>query len=750
MNIKAFVRHVGVAAALCSLAAGPSLAQQLAARPTGATAGTDNIASTVWADASAGKFDAALDRLRALPAGNADVAALRALPLTFDQAVAKREEQRKAKLEENRTKLDAELAKGDDPEAMSDAIRYAIGIQTLGNDKAGVLAEDRIKALIPKAEAAAKAAEARGDWFQANELYYRLNILLEDTQPYREDVKRLNQRLTMLRLFVPERFWKLRNDERLKEKKSPLPPYNDLGEKWQDKLVGVNPFIVVRSINTAAEAHFDPDMRRRGDLLAAGLTSVRTMITTTDLEPVFPGLGDKTARDQILSYIDQQTGRLRDLGSTASAGEVAATVEGLLNLNDRTVKLPPAAVLHQFGDGAMDHLDEFSAIIWPDELARFERMTQGKFEGVGIQIQMDEESQLIKVVIPLEGTPAQKAGVRPGDLLKKINDKSAVGLTLNQAVDQITGPSGTSVSITVDRPVKDAAPGAPETEEKSFTLTRTNIPLAATKGWRKTGPKDSQWDYFIDPASHIGYVRILQFTPETADELKTAIKKMQAAPGGLAGLIVDLRGNPGGLLEQARLVAGIFVESGPIVYAGSTTESASEGGFKLRNTPMVVLVNEGSASASEIVSGALKQYAAKGQLQCVLMGQRTYGKGSVQNVWDLHPIADAAVKITTTLYRLPDKSIIHRKPGVPGWGVEPNVEIEMLPEQITKAFELRQDADVWSFGPDGKLLPGVAKAAPNPDDLLTDGLDLQLKAALVLLQSQTAGATRSAAATPAR
>ncbi len=733
-----------------SVVATPAIAQQVETPVRTAAAANstlDGVASGVWSDAAGGRFDAALDRLRALPAGDADAARLRSLPLTFDEAVARREEQRKAKLDENRTKLDAELAKGDDPEAMSEAIKYAVGVQAISNDKAGVLNDPRIKALIPKAEAAAKAAEAKGDWFLANELFYRLNILLEDTQPYREDVKRLNQRLLMLRLFVPERFWTLRNDERLKEGKSPLPPYNDLGENWKDRLVGITPYIVAKSINQAAKDHVDPEMRKRGGLLAAGLQAVRTMVTTTDLEPVFSGLGQKAARDEMVAYIDRQSGRLRDEGERVTDADTQAVIDDLMRINERTVKLPPEAILRELGDGAMDHLDEFSGIIWPDEVARFSRMTGGNFTGVGIQIQMDEESQLVKVVVPLEGTPAQKAGVRAGDLLKKVNGKSAVGVTLNQAVDLITGPPGTEVTITVERPLESPAPDGPKVEEKSFTLKRTDIPLAATKGWRKTGPKDSDWDYFIDPADRIGYVRIVNFTPKTSAELIAAIKKMQATPGGLGGLIIDLRGNPGGLLDQAVEVAGVFVDHGPIVNSGRKVEHAPSDIFKLRNVPLVVLVNEGSASASEIVSGALKHYAQRGDIQAVLIGQRTYGKGSVQNVWDLRP-ANAAVKVTTAYYKLPDGKIIHRKPGAQGWGVAPNIEIEMLPEQITKMFELRQDADVWGLGADGQRLPGLLKDPPSPDALLTEGLDLQLKAGLVLLQSQTAAGTRAAAAEP--
>ena len=404
----------------------------------------------------------------------------------------------------------------------------------------------------------------------------------------------------------------------------------------------------------------------------------------------------------------------------------------LLDVNNQTVKLPDTALLHEFGNGSMAQLDEFSSIIWPDEKARFDRLTQGEFFGVGVQIQFDKDAQAIKVVTPLDGTPAQKAGVHAGDIIKKINGESAIGLSTNQAVDLITGPKGTRVKLTMER----------NGVEKDFELERDKIPLISVKGWKRTGPRESDWDWYIDPQDKIGYVRLLQFQDDTTDMLKDAIAAMQQA-GGINGLILDLRFNPGGLLTQAHSVANAFVEKGTIV---STTAGdrlrASADRQLIQDVPIAVLINEGSASASEIVSGAIRYYADQKQIHAILIGTRTFGKGSVQNVLRLTDDDSAALKLTTQYYKIPTADgqgyILHRRPGASTWGVDAHVEVEMLPDQIAEALKLRQDADVLVIDETNQVVKG-AEPPPDPQKLLTDGIDLQLQTALVLLQSQVVG-----------
>jgi carboxyl-terminal processing protease len=277
------------------------------------------------------------------------------------------------------------------------------------------------------------------------------------------------------------------------------------------------------------------------------------------------------------------------------------------------------------------------------------------------------------------------------------------------------------------------------TQDIDFKLARAVIPIDSVKGWRRNGPKETDWDWFIDSADHIGYIRLLQFTEDTTKDLRGAIQQMQAK-GPLKGLILDLRFNPGGLLTEAVGVANTFIDKGVIVSTEGTMQgevkNATPGSSMLKDAPLVVLINEGSASASEIVSGAIRHYADIGEVKAVLIGQRSYGKGSVQNVW---PIAsNAKMKLTTQYYKLPDGRIIHRKPGATTWGIDPHLSVDILPETESDALKLRQDADVLPIDSKGNIVQNSKTPTPDPQKLLDDGLDVQLETALAVLQAQAA------------
>ncbi len=726
-------------AALPIIGAPAALAQPAADAPAPAAqiATVGDLSRQVWSDARSGRMEEAIKSLRALPEDSTDpsLVRLRSLPEMLEQNRAKQAEERAAKIAEAEESLAAELVKPETASTLSAALKHAVELHVLAlpEDKDAILAQPRIRELIAKAEAAAHKAEAERDWLTANELFYRLSVLLDEKGAYADDLKRLGHRLNMIRLFVPERFYELRNQARINEGKDPLPPYNGLGEDYRQKLAGVTTQMVLTAIDRAATYHVDHNTKGHRDLLIGGLDSVRTMVTTTDLEPVFPKIADAGARQKMLDFIDARKAELAARTGNLNRFDVIKVLEDLMRVNRTSVALPEAALLREFGDGAMAQLDEFTAIVWPDEVARFERMTQGKLKGVGIQIQLDEATQLIKVVTPLEGTPAQRAGVRGGDLIKKINGQSAAGLTLQQAVDLITGEPNTKVTITMERVVGKDDEGKDVTRDIDFTLAREVIPLHSVKGWRRLGVKEDEWDWFIDPESKIGYIRLSQFQDDTTEELHQAIREMKAQ--GLEGLILDLRFNPGGLLTQAVSVANTFIPSGTIV---STTgddraEVARPRGAVLQGVPLAVLINEGAASASEIVAGAIKHYADKGDIQAIVIGERSYGKGSVQNVYGL--TSNSLLKLTTQHYRLPDGTIIHRKQGQETWGVDPHVRLNMLPDQISEALLLRQNADVIEIDENNQRVEG-AEPPPDPNRLITEGIDLQLQYALVLLQTQ--------------
>ncbi|MBX3385450.1 MAG: S41 family peptidase [Phycisphaeraceae bacterium] len=642
---------------------------------------------------------------------------------SLESALAQREQTRDDKVAEARRKLDEKLADPTDKKAVSEALRHANELFMLTTDKAGFLMEPRIAALIESAEQAAREAEAAEDWFIANELFFRLHLLLEEQGRFKPDVSRLSTRLTMMRLYVPEKFWELRNRERIAAGKPELPPYNGLGESFRDKLKGIDKMLVILATSAAERQQIERVPMR--ELIVSGIESLKVMLTTTELRAAFPTLADDARRDDLMAFLDERASRVRSARNEPNRQTLSDTLDDILDKNRQTVALPPEAVLHEFGNGAMGRLDDFSAIIWPDEVPRFDRMTSGVFVGVGIQIQLDDETQMIKVVTPLEGTPAQRAGIQKDDLIKKINGQSAVGISLNQAVDLITGPSNTRVTLSVER----------AGEEIEFTLNRARIEQVSVKGWRRVGTREDQWDWFIDPEQRIGYLRLTGFNEKTTAELRSAVSDMRRQ--GLRGLILDLRFNPGGLLTEAVSVSNLFVKSGTIVSTRGTTpgesRSASRDPDKITDIPIAVLINEGSASASEIVSGAIKHYADQGDIDAILIGQRTFGKGSVQNVWNLPP--RSKMKLTTQYYMLPDGRIIHRRPGESDWGVTPHLLVDMLPQQTSDALKLRQEADVMPTDASGRVIESEV-ARTDPRRLLDEGMDPQLQWALVLLQSR--------------
>lgn len=690
------------------------------AEPEGLPAASSLAAwsEAVWDRTRAGEAGDALHFLGELPAGHdAELASLRASVDQFKASLEKREAQRAERLAELKKEFEDHRAKNEKIKCL----RSAVEIHTLSADKASVLASEEFSALIRDTREAAVKAEADGRWLDAQAYYSFLNALHEDSRTFEADLKRLGQRLMMLRLYVPERLHELRNQQRLAEGEKELPPFNALGEDWREKLTGIDRSMVIRAVAAASEANLNHV--NLGQLLVGGYRALRTMVTTSDLSAAFPQLGDEARRQQFLDSIETALAKLEPAPDKATFTDLVGAVDRILSVNTKSIQVGESALLHEFGNGAVSELDEFTAIIWPDEIAQFQRTTEGKFVGVGIQITLNDALEL-KVVAPLDGTPAQRAGIRPGDLIRKINGESTLGISLSQAVDRITGTPGTPVTLGVERQ------GAADLVE--YTMTREDIPLYTVKGWERIGAHETDWSWFIDDANRIGYVRLSQFTKDTSAELRSAFKAMLNE--GLRGLIIDLRFNPGGLLTEAVNVSSFFIEKGHVVTQEDAEgreverQNARAGQAILKGIPVAVLVNGGSASASEIVAGCLQDYE-----RAVIVGDRSFGKGSVQQVFSIGP--RAAFKLTTQYYRLPGGRLIHRRPGCETWGVEPDVRVEVLPKQMGDALTLRQDADVIEYGPDGQKVE--KPDLPDAKKLLTDGLDPQLEAALLLLQTQT-------------
>jgi carboxyl-terminal processing protease len=766
-----------LALAVAALAVAPwASAQERVASATKVqpvAAGLTNASDQVWITAKGGDAEALLAQLDSFSkvAGDDEV---RASIEALKKNIAKRESDREARWKELSEELDKTLAEDRSDLQLGKALRSAVEMQLLREDHKSFLQEERISNLVAEAEKAAKAAEARGDWMMASELFVRLHALTEETNRYRKDAERVTQRLGMLRLYTPEQLWRLRDARQKMEKDAkPLPPYNPTGDDFNEKLRGVDETLMLRVMQ------YLPKHVERVPLnnaIAGGLEAVKTMVTTTDLHQAFKGLEDKAKTATMVAFLDAEIADVKRRLEPLDFVQQQNLLMRLGKQNDATVALPRSAMLHEFGNGMMSQLDEFSAIIWPDEVRRFERTTGGKLVGIGVQIEFDPQSN-IRVVAPLEGTPAQRAGIHAGDIITKVNGKAVFGMSLDQAVDNITGPPGTKVSITVEREVDEPAEGVEAKvadkgegstdaagdgakdaakhakKEITFEFTRTEIQIVTVKGWKRNGVKEDDWNWFIDQERRIGYVRLTQFTDSTTRDLDRAIREMKSQ--GLNGMILDLRFNPGGLLDQAVEVVRRFVsrQDGPVVFTGDaqgkpeSVEVTRPGKASLAHVPIVVLINENSASASEIVSGALRYYGNEGDIQAMVLGERSFGKGSVQNVYRIPTAgAGAMIKLTQQYYMLPDRTIIHRKPGAERWGVEPNLAINMLPKQTSDALTIRRNADVLKIDETGQM-PTTMEENANPDDLIAKGIDVQLHTALVVLQTQSVARVAAGSAT---
>lgn len=376
-------------------------------------------------------------------------------------------------------------------------------------------------------------------------------------------------------------------------------------------------------------------------------------------------------------------------------------------------------------NGMLTGLDPHSSYMTPKAFRDMQAETRGRFGGLGLEV--TQESGVIKVVSPIDDTPASRAGIKPGDLIVLLDGKSVQGMSLNDAVDQMRGNPGTSIRLTIKRDGVD--------KPVEVTLVREII---HTKVVRQRLIND------------VGYIRLTSFDEQAATALRQAIRSLQQQDGDrLRGYVLDLRNNPGGLLDQAVAVANEFLDSGEIVSTRGRHADDAQSWFArpsrdiIGGAPLVLLVNSGSASASEIVAGALQD-----DHRAVLLGTRSFGKGSVQTVIPLE--GDGAIRLTTARYYTPSGRSIQ------GVGIVPDVEVHETRVQEAKFWPSHEadlshilepkalgDAAASAAAPPPRQdLPAVAKQIPHdppagwpklePDQPNTD---FQLQQAIELVRS---------------
>ncbi len=357
-------------------------------------------------------------------------------------------------------------------------------------------------------------------------------------------------------------------------------------------------------------------------------------------------------------------------------------------------------------NGMLVSLDPHSSYLNPERFDEMQVQTKGEFGGLGIEVTM--ENGVVKVVSPIDDTPAFRAGLKAGDYITQLDGEQVMGLTLSEAVDRMRGLVGTDIVLTISR----------EGEEGLFevTITRAIIKIQSVRSHVE---------------GDVGYIRITSFTEQTETELKRAIDKLDEELGeAMAGVVVDLRNNPGGLLDQAVAVSDAFLDKGEIVSTrGRRSDSAQR--FNARpgdladGIPMIVLINGGSASASEIVAGALQDHR-----RALILGTQSFGKGSVQTIIPLS--GHGAIRLTTARYFTPSGRSIQAK------GITPDIIVEPARIEAIETVERRNEASLRNrLAPDAEadddLGADVAADEPDDDAPADEPQDYQLARAVDLL-----------------
>ncbi len=636
---------------------------------SGAVAAADESLRTAYSAILRGDYDAGRAAVgRLLEAGEpAEQAAQVDRWLgSYQNVVSSREELRQKTLEWNVEHSQQELEKGNVYLALSFAAQAAAYAATDQEPAASPWFQE----LRAKALRAAEEYANSERWTKAHAFYLLLERINEDD----EQVKTLRKQAARhARLEII-----YENEE-------------DLHRRIKD----VEPFMLEESIKLVHENYYaDPDFKKMAE---GALDNLGALCTTTKLYKGteaagdFDGVANATAREFFVGQLEQERRKVRDRSSFGYK-DLIGLYKTIKQVNDKSVSLPEGLLIVEFMEGALgelEELDDYTSIVWPVDAPEFDKMMIGNFVGVGIQLGIDEASGRLMVVTPLENSPALEAGIQPGDLIDRVDGVSTKNWTTDKAVREITGDEGTGVTLTMYRPSVG--------EYTDFPLVRRPIKLTTIRGVeRLQGQNGNGWDFMLDKQAGVAYIRLTNFNPDSTNELHKALAEARAQ--GMRGLILDLRHNPGGLLNVAVETVSTFASEGEVVKTSGRSEDpeshAVDGKAEFADLPLVVLVNEHSASASEILAGALRDHQ-----RAMVLGERTFGKGSVQRVYNLrrrslfgHALSRARLKLTTALYYLPSGKTPHKDPDTGKGGIDPDWVVELTPKEFAKILERQRNA----------------------------------------------------------
>lgn len=649
------------------------------------------VPRSAWADVKQLKSDA----LEALKAGQFDVASTcltKAASGTNDANLLRMAESAKA-LDDRRQaflllrKKQFDQAVGNasillKSDKKDDALTYAAKACLLAEDKRAFHNAPWVDELVRSAIDHAKTYEANEQWLKALRLYVDLESLQPEVIEWTQRRRAVATRIRLLGTFSPKAFRKLRQDEAVERsatdaiingaEKSRSESYQGtwIDSDWREPLKGIKTQAIWDILVDVHESYYRTASFR--DLGLSGLRGLETIATTKGLETAFPGLGDATKRTQLVNALHECIDRVKRSTASDEQAIVTLAVRKVLSTNDQTVRLPEEVLVSEFTRAVFDDLDPLTSMIWPVEVEGYVRPVDPSIAGVGLGCGFANDGDL-QVDSVVWGLASQKAGIRIGDVITRVNHQITAGVNAGRIGPTLLGKAGTTVTLTVrdqDGRVRDV------------DLIRGRPAQDTVLGWNPR--RGGGWDYLVDPQHKIAYIRITRFTKQTSDEMSRALAEVRRE--NAQGLILDLRDNPGGLLSAATDVCDKFLAAGKIVstrpdhktpLAGETI-SAKADPEDVTELPMVVLVNRRSGSGSEIVTGALQDHH-----RALILGERTAGIASVQMLFPLGQDKagrhTAYLKMTTYLCYLPLGNCLQREESSHDWGVTPDVTIEPMP-----------------------------------------------------------------------
>lgn len=586
------------------------------------------------------------------------------------------------------------------------------------NQKKQITSHPAVTKAIKEAKAEAAEYESEGKWLDSyTNCYYWLPLIEKENKQYEEHSDELLEKANIVASFQDS-------------------PCESSAERYER----IDKQMFEKAIEVIHSQYVNPQFLDYSKMALKGINRSRLLaeVVRTSFDQIKESQNNQSAStvigqvlycpdsNSIIAWNEALEALEKDINESAasiSREKFIDTFEKVVLLNKTTVALPEGVVIAQFAEAALNVLDPHTVIVWPQQVQDFQKNLTGEFAGIGVLI--SREKGFLTAASLLPDTPAYSSGLDAGDIIEAVDDVPTKDMSLGCAVKRITGPAGTQVKLTVRTPGQE--------KTRDILITRARIIVKTVRGWQQL--ENSDWSYMLDEDRKIAYVRITSFAEKTAEDFRKVLDKLEEE--GLKGLILDLRSNQGGLLESAVEIVDNFISSGLIVRTQPRWGIASYLSATARGTrpdyPLVVLVNSLSASASEIVAGALQDPKYK---RAIVVGERTHGKGSVQAI-TYRPGGGAQLKYTMAYYHLPSGQRVESRDAMEklnrkDWGVGPDIEVELIAKEISQMHDIQRDNEVLV-----KADHDIAAAPLNKHSLdETLASDPQLNVALLVIRTK--------------